>query len=350
MPLGLPFLGRKQGNSSVQQRERFVRVAYQGLFHREPEDEAFKYWVDALARLSYAEILESFLNCEEFDQVSKEKLFVPPGHYYSPIVNIAEAEAHLRQVEAKETPKELPGINIDREEMVRTWDKLLPFMRSAPFGENPDSGLRYGFVNPAYSWGDASVLHAMLRLNRPKRVIEIGSGWSSACTIDTVESYLSGDCELTFIEPYPQLLKELLGGTPTRTMIHILECGVQQVSLDTFESLRVGDVLFIDSTHVLRTGSDVCYELFEILPRLAPGVLVHFHDMFWPFEYPRSWVVEENRSWNELYAVRAFLTDNAHWRVAMFNDYMAKLERDLIESTYPKFNRNSGGALWIQKQ
>jgi hypothetical protein len=67
------------------------------------------------------------------------------------------------------------------------------------------------------------------------------------------------------------------------------------------------NVLFIDSTHVLRTGSDVCFELFEILPRLSPGVLVHIHDMFWPFEYPRSWVVEENRSWNELYAVRAFL-------------------------------------------
>ncbi len=104
------------------------------------------------------------------------------------------------------------------------------------------------------------------------------------------------------------------------------------------------------STHVLRTGSDVCYELFEMLPRLAPGVLVHFHDMFWPFECSRIWVVEENRSWNELYAVRAFLTDNAHWRVVMFNDYMARLERDLVENTYPTFYRNSGGALWIQKQ
>jgi hypothetical protein len=309
-----------------------------------------KYWVEALATVTDFEILDRFFSCEEFARVSKDKLFVPPGHFYSPIVNVAEAETHLRRVEAQGTPEEIPGINLDREQMVRAWHELLPFMRSAPFGDNPGPGLRYGFVNPAYSWGDASVLHAMLRLNRPKKVIEIGSGWSSACTIDTVESYLSGDCELTFIEPYPQLLKELLGGTRTRTMIRILECGVQQVSLDTFESLQVGDILFIDSTHVLRTGSDVCYELFEILPRLSPGVWVHFHDMFWPFEYQRSWIVEENRSWNELYAVRAFLTDNAHWQVAMFNDYFAKLERDLIESTYPKFNRNPGGALWIQKE
>lgn len=234
--------------------------------------------------------------------------------------------------------------------MVRTWHNLLPFMSSAPFTEEPGSGLRFGFVNPSYSWGDASILHAMLRLTHPKKLIEIGSGWSSACTLDTVELCLSGVCELTFIDPYPQLLKEVLGKSATRTTIRILECEIQQVSLDMFGSLTADDILFIDSTHVLRTGSDVSYELFEILPRLSPGVLVHFHDMFWPFEYPWSWVVEDNRSWNELYAVRAFLTDNANWRVAMFNDYMAKLERDLIDKTYPQFYKNSGGALWIQKQ
>ena len=76
---------------------------------------------------------------------------------------------------------------------------------------------------------------------------------------------------------------------------------VQQVPLSILDALQADDILFIDSTHVLRTGSDLCFELFEILPRLSP-ILVHFHDMFWPFEYPRSWVVEENRSWNELYA------------------------------------------------
>ena len=105
----------------------------------------------------------------------------------------------------------------------------------------------------------------------------------------------------------------------------------------------------VDSTHVLRTGSDVCFELFEILPRLAPGALVHFHDMFWPFEYPRSWAVDENRSWNELYAVRAFLTNNEQWEVVFFNDYFAKLETKRIEDTYPNFLRNSGGALWLRR-
>jgi len=116
-----------------------------------------------------------------------------------------------------------------------------------------------------------------------------------------------------------------------------------------YDELEAGDILFIDSTHVLRTGSDVVFELFEILPRLAKGVIVHFHDMFWPFEYPRSWAVEENRSWNELYAVRAFLINNDAWRVLFFNDYMRLFERDLIQRTYPNFLKNSGGALWLEK-
>ncbi len=120
---------------------------------------------------------------------------------------------------------------------------------------------------------------------------------------------------------------------------------VQHVPLSVFAALEAGDILFVDSTHVVRTGSDVCFELFEVLPCLARGVLVHIHDMFWPFEYSRQWAVEENRSWNELYAVRAFLSYNDAWRIVLFNDYLAKLERGMIEATYPQFLRSTGGAL-----
>jgi len=143
------------------------------------------------------------------------------------------------------------------------------------------------------------------------------------------------------------LLHELIG--KAASTVEILERKLQDVPLETFDRLQEGDVLFIDSTHVLRTGSDVCMVLLEILPRLARGVLVHLHDMFWPFEYPRAWAVEENRSWNELYAVRAFLTNNQAWRTVIFNDYLAKVERPMIESTFPLFLNNPGGALWLQR-
>lgn len=279
-----------------------------------------------------------------------QTLYYPPGHFYSPIVDPAEADRHLSAIESRPIPESIQGIAIDRAEMVRTWHKLVPLILSSPFSENPSTRFRYGFENPYYSWGDGNVLQAMIRLYRPKRIIEIGSGWSSICMDDTVNHYLHGSCELTFVEPYPDRLRNLLRKESSPKNIKILECRVQQVALDTFDHLQSGDILFVDSSHVLRTGGDVCYELFEILPRLASGVLVHIHDIFWPFEYPRDWAVNENRSWNELYAVRAFLTQNECWNIVMFNSYMALVERDLIENTSADFYKRSTGALWLQRR
>ena len=273
------------------------------------------------------------------------RLWKPPGHFYSPIVNPIEADQHLAKIEARGVPNTLPSIRLDRDEMIKKWHSLLPFLNSNPFPEAKGAKYRYAFDNPNYSWGDGSSLHAMLRYHRPKRIIEIGSGWSSACMVDTVEHYLGGACSVTFVEPHPALVRELVGPWQAQ----YFEKPVQDVPLDIFKELEAGDIVFINSSHVVRTGSDVCFELFEILPCLRSGVLVHFHDMFWPFEYPRALAVDENRSWNELYAVRAFLTDNVHWRIILFNDYLARFERPMLQATYPQFLRNSGGALWLER-
>jgi Methyltransferase domain/Domain of unknown function (DUF4214) len=337
-----------ESRAEQEEARRFVSALYRGVLRREPDEPGSTHFVNAiLAGRSHASIVEEFIGCEEFRTHNAVKLFVPPGHFYSPIVDPVEADRYLTPREAHPAPEGLPGIAIDRAAMLDTWQNLLAFFGSIPFQGPKGPYLRYYFDNPAYSWGDGSILHAMLRLHRPKRLIEIGSGWSSACTLDTVDRYLDGACDLTFIDPYPQLLRDILGDAAGR--VRILQMPVQHVPLSAFEALEAGDILFVDSTHVVRTGSDVCFELFEILPRLARGVLVHIHDMFWPFEYSRQWIVEENRSWNELYAVRAFLSYNDSWRIILFNDYLAKLERPMIERTYPQFMRNSGGALWLQR-
>lgn len=273
-------------------------------------------------------------------------LFVPPGHFYSPVVLPAEAERCISALEATPWPEAIPGIALDRQEMRRTWRSLVPAMRTAPFAEVPGN-LRYGYDNNAYSWGDGAVLHAMIRRYRPRRIIEVGSGWSSACTLDTVDGYLGGRCELTFIDPYPALLLRLSGDVEARATI--VPQTLQSVPLETFDALEADDILFIDSTHVVRTGSDCCTAIFDILPRLKPGVMIHIHDMFWPFEYPRLWAVEENRSWNEIYLVRALLTNNPDYQIVMFNDFMAKMEADLVHDTFPDFMRASGAALWLRK-
>ncbi len=312
------------------------------------EDGGANHNVSATLNRSQASIAEDLPGYEDPKKQGSVKLFAPPGHFYSPIVDPVEAGRHLSSKHSHSVPDEIPGISIDRTEMMRTWKSLLPFLTTVPFSGPRVAHFRYHFENPSYSWGDGSILYAMLRFHRPKRLIEIGSGWSSACTLDTVERYLEGACDVTIIDPFPQLLRGIVGDGVAN--FRVIELPVQQVPEATFEILESGDILFIDSTHVLRTGSDVCFELFDVLPRLASGVLVHFHDIFWPFEYPTQWVIDENRSWNEIYALRAFLSHNAAWRIVLFNDYLAKRERAMIESSYPQFMLNSGGALWLQRR
>ncbi len=326
----------------------FVSALFRGLLHREPDPKQLKHYVsELLSGRSPAAIVDEFVDCKEYRLQNAIKMFVPPGHFYSPIVDPAVATRHFDSLEAAGTPDSIPGIELDRSKMIEVWQDLLPFLQSIPFPDDKTPDFRYAFNNPAYSWGDGSILHAMLRLHRPKRLVEVGSGWSSACSLDTVERYLGNECELTFIEPFPQLLRRLIG--EVKGKIRIIDKGVQQVPLLTFQALEKGDFLFIDSTHVFSTGSDVCFEIFEILTRLAPGVIVHIHDMFWPFEYPRAWAVDENRSWNEIYAIRAFLTNNKSWRIVFFNDYFGRFEGPLIETGYPQFLRNPGGALWLER-
>ncbi|HEY9217013.1 MAG TPA: class I SAM-dependent methyltransferase [Phenylobacterium sp.] len=270
-------------------------------------------------------------------------LFVVPGHHYSPIADPAEAQRHLDRLALEGPLESVPGVAIDRDAMRSLWAELVPLMADAPFPEQPQAGGAYHLDNPSFAWGDGLVLHAMLRRFGPRRVIEVGSGYSSACMLAT----LPGEAEFTFIEPHPRLLRELLGAELDR---HVLKASpVQDCPLELFAQLQDGDLLFIDSTHVLKTGSDVWYELFRVLPALAPGVLIHLHDIFWPFEYPRHWVVGANQSWNELYALHAFLMSNADYQVLMFNDYFAQLERPLIEATLPRFLTNPGGSIWLRK-
>lgn len=278
---------------------------------------------------------------------SHDKLFVPPGHFYSPVVNREEAERHLDKLQQVPSPLRLAGIDPDLRAMTSLWAHLLPYLTSNPFGDQPLPGWRYGFDNPAYAWADGSILHAMLRHYRPRRYLEVGCGWSSACAIDTIEHFLDASCDVTLIEPYFDLAASLIGQPRVPLTVH--RARVQDVPLETFDALQANDILFIDSTHVLRTGNDLCFELFEVLPRLAPGVIVHFHDVFWPFEYGREWVIDENRSWNELYALRAYLMNNSDWRILFFNDYFYRHENALIATQYPTFMRNSGGALWLQR-
>jgi hypothetical protein len=188
----------------------------------------------------------------------------------------------------------------------------------------------------------------MLREWKPKRYVEIGCGFSSAFALDVNEHFFANSIKMSFIEPHPALLLSLLKPGDTKR-IEIIPNRVRDVDPTFFESLAANDFLFIDSTHVAKTGSDVVFELFQILPKLKRGVVVHFHDVFYPFEYPREWVIDRNYSRNEIYAIRAFLMYNSDFEILFFNDFFAQFSRHLIVRDVPAVNGKIGGGLWLRR-
>ncbi|HEX7323125.1 MAG TPA: class I SAM-dependent methyltransferase [Mycobacterium sp.] len=209
---------------------------------------------------------------------------------------------------------------------------------------------RYTPENPWYNHSDGAVYYSILTTLRPKRIIEVGCGFSSAIALDVRDRELK-DLELTFIEPHPERLLELLkeGDNKTATIHRSI---VQDVAIETFDVLEKDDILFIDSSHISSPGSDVNMVLFEVLPRLKPGVVVHFHDIFFPFEYPDTWL---NRTdwldlgWNELYLLRAFLSYNNVFQVMFFNCLLWREHADIVRRYFPECDKNLPGSLWLRR-
>jgi hypothetical protein len=330
-------------------RIEFVTSLYTELLGRAPDDfDTVNHWLSQFDKGETAEdIYLAFVKCEEYQRRKRgPRLLVPPGHFYSPIVD--PQEIYERASSIFNPYRFLPGIDLRETEQIAYVNKMGEHYGKLPFLEQKQSGTRYYYENTEFSYGDAIVLACTILECRPKYLIEVGSGYSSAVTLDVVERELGWSTKCVFVDPYPQLLERLIR-SEDREKIEIHPQPVQDVDLGMYEHLGCNDILFIDSTHVVKTGSDVVHHLFNVLPRLKPGVLVHFHDIFYPFEYPKLWVIDENRSWNELYCLQAFLTNNPEYEIVFFSDYMARMHLSLVQRNLPLFVKNTGGSLWLRK-
>lgn len=272
-------------------------------------------------------------------------VWVPPGHHYSPIVDPANLRTREAQIFDPDQP--LPGITLDLAAHQDLLRRLAPLANDLPFADQPQDGLRYGYGNGNFSYFDAMLMASMIRLHRPRRVLEVGSGFSSCLILDVNERYFDGAIDCRFIEPYPDLLRSLL--KPGET-IRLYPEAVQDVDPAVFAELEAGDILFVDSTHVSKGGSDVNHHFFKTFPNLAPGVLICLHDVFHPFEYPKGWFFDENRSWNELYLLRAFLSYNQDFETLFFTGWLDHACPGLIAETVPKAAANLGGSFWMRRR
>jgi len=242
----------------------------------------------------------------------------------------------------------LPGIELREAEQLRVLEEIEVFYADLDLPEKPRPDRRYYLDNQFYAYSDGIFLAGMLRRLRPRRIVEVGSGFSSAAMLDVDDAFLGSSVAMTFIEPHPERLRRLLRPADTRR-VTIIEKPVQVVPLTVFQALEDRDVLFVDSTHVIKTGSDVNWLLFEILPALAPGVRIHFHDVFFPFEYPPAWVLA-GVAWNEAYALRAFLQYNQSFQIEIFNTFLSRFHAERIDQSMPLCARNRGGSLWLVRR
>ena len=280
-------------------------------------------------------------------QPADPQTWVPAGHFYSPIPSLEEVRAREEEI-FDSTSATLGGIDLGQEAQLALLEQMKAYYPELPFTATRTDRHRYCFDNDFYSYGDGIVLYSMIRHARPRQIIEIGSGFSSCVMLDTSDLFFDSSIRCTFVEPYPERLHSLLrpGDLERSTLI---EKPVQRVPLTVFDDLSSGDILFIDSTHVSKTGSDVNHILFKILPRLARGVYIHIHDIFYPFEYPREWVYE-GRAWNENYVVRAFLQFNTSFEIIFFASYLARFHPDQLYGSLPLARHNSGGNLWLRRR
>lgn len=282
------------------------------------------------------------------------QLWEPPGHFYSPLPSLDEIRRNAGKV-FDTSSRTLGGIDLRETEQLALLRELKKYYAEQPFTEQKQSGRRFYFDNPAFAYFDAIIFHGMIRHVRPRRVIEVGSGYSSCVLLDTNELFFHNAISCTFIEPYPKLLRSLMK-EEDHGRVTVLDRNLQDVELDVFAGLSAGDILFIDSSHVSKTNSDVNYVFFEILPRLTRGVYVHFHDVFHPFEYPKEWVYQ-GRAWNEGYTLRAFLQYNDAFAIQLFNSFLERFHRDEIARDLPlclKFSRfsmipTSAQSIWLKR-
>lgn len=269
----------------------------------------------------------------------------PPGHFYSPVVAASEVEHHRRRVFAAAGDRELPGIALDLEAQLQVLERVGHVAENHPWRDQPHGDWGFGFGNPNFGPGEALVLLGMVDHIRPRRWIEIGCGWSTRALLDAARLVLDAPPTTTTVDPYASsLIPELVGSDALR----VIESDVQDIGLEPFRALGAGDVLFIDSSHVMKFGSDVNFLIGDVLPRLPAGVHVHFHDVMYPFEYPVEWA-RQGRNWNEAYAVRAFLAFNSAFTIDLFVANVWAVAPERSAALLPGAAFSPLSSLWLRR-
>ncbi|CAN5379684.1 class I SAM-dependent methyltransferase [soil metagenome] len=265
-------------------------------------------------------------------------------HYYEPLFN----PAHLRK--SLSDDRELPGVDWNVGEQLALLKQFHFNEELTALPREHRAELEYFYNNDAFASGDAEFLYNMIRLHKPRRIIEIGSGSSTLLAAKAIQFNRADEpeytCEHVCIEPYEADWLETLGVTTIREPVESLD-------LALFRSLERNDILFIDSSHMIRPQGDVVVEYLEILPILQSGVLIHVHDIFSPKDYLDDWIRESVHFWNEQYLLEAFLSFNTEFKVIGALNFLKHRYPLELASCCPvlgdQMDSREPGSFWIRR-
>ena len=293
-----------------------------------------------------AKVIPRCLNHPQFHdlflQWEQHGFHVTPVHFYQPI---PDTRTLTEAIWAK--PGSLAGVDMNEAGQLDLLRNVFPRFRNEydtiPRSATGQRGEFY-FDNGLFSGTDALVAYCMVRHFQPRLIIEVGGGFSSLITAQAAVKNKSSS--LVCIDPFP--LDFLVAGFPG--LASLVQKPVQDVELDFFSKLESGDILFIDSSHTVKIGGDVNYLFLEVLPRLKPGVIVHVHDIRFPLDYDRQWVLGEFRFWAEQYLLQAFLAFNSEFEVLICNSYLGFYFPEELKSCFPHSPWWGGGSFWMRRR
>jgi hypothetical protein len=284
-----------------------------------------------------------------FPTLQRLGIHVVHNDFHGPIPDTRQLPASLW-----EKRSELVGIDMNEVAQLDFLNRISALYRSEyesfPL-ERGDDATGY-FVNNGYFESvDGEVYYCLIREHKPRCIVEVGAGHSTTLAAKAIAANKVDDpnsvCALTAIDPSPTRLPHAGLGE----LSELIECDVQQLDPSWFTKLDSGDILFIDSSHVLKIGNDVWFEYLEVIPRLNPGVLVHAHDIFLPAHYRRETVVRDRWFWNEQYLLQAFLSFNEQFEVLWGGSWMHLNHPQALENAFPSYSRRSRwpGSLWFRR-
>jgi Methyltransferase domain len=267
-------------------------------------------------------------------------------HYYQPLINPSK---HLRR--PLDEIRLLPGIEWNRQGQLALLKKFnfADELLLIPWGQKEIAELQFYYDNPSLCPADAEFLYNMIRLFKPKKVVEIGCGYSTLMALQAeIKNKVENGtftCDHVCIEPYEMPWLE-------RLPVEVIRSKVEEVPLTLFTELEANDILFIDSTHMIRPQGDVLFEFLEVLPLLRPGVLIHVHDVFSPRDYPKEWIFDLHSQWNEQYLLEAFLSNNNQFQIIGAVNFLKHSYSKELEEKCPntgKIPEDQPGSFWITR-